>query len=292
MPASPSLRRRRLAAELRKLRDRSGLTAAEVAKELRWQESKISRVERRQSGITAAELRRLLDVYEVDDHAYRTYLTELARRGNERTWWDKYPRDVVGTEYADLISVEDEARAIRTYQQELVPGLVQTAEYARAVIRASRPSDTTGEIDRRVEVRMERQEILTRMSPPPPRLNAVLSEATIRRPIGGFDVMRGQLERLMKPRDRANVTIQVLPLDAGVHPSLVGPFALVTFPDPGDLGVVNLENQIGALFLEKTDELRVYEDLWNTLQAKALSPEDTQTFLKSTSIMFRRKEGI
>ncbi|MGH3319144.1 MAG: helix-turn-helix domain-containing protein [Streptosporangiaceae bacterium] len=291
MPASPSLRRRRLAAELRRLRDQSGLTAAEVAKRLRWQESKISRVERRQSGLTAPELRKILDVYEVEDQTYRGYLSELARRGNERGWWQKYG-GVVGTGYGDLISLEDEARAIRMYQQELVPGMLQTADYARTVIRAGLPSDTAEEIDRRVEVRLERQQILTRPDPPPPRVHIVLSEAAIRRPVGGSDVMREQLESLMKPRDRANVTVQVLPFDVGVHPSMVGPFTAMTFPDPDDLGIVFMENPTGCLYLESPEELRVYEELWSALQANALSPDDSQAFLKSMSIMFRRKEGM
>jgi transcriptional regulator with XRE-family HTH domain len=138
MPASPSLRRRRLAAELRRLRDQSGLSTTEAAKKLGWQPSRISRIETRQSGITAPDLRKLLNEYGVDDTAYRASLAELARRVNERGWWQKYA-GLIGSEYADLIGLEAEARTIRTYQQELVPGLLQTPDYARAVIRASPP---------------------------------------------------------------------------------------------------------------------------------------------------------
>lgn len=290
MPASPSLRRRRLAAELRRQRDQSGLSTTDAARRLGWQASRISRIETRQSGITAPDLRKLLDVYEVEDEGYRAYLGELARRVNERGWWQKYA-GLIGSEYADLIGLEAEARTIRTYEQELVPGLLQTPEYARAVIRASCPTDTTEEISRRVEIRMERQEILTRAAPPPPRVNVVLSEGALRRPVGGSDVMREQLETLMRPRDRANVTIQVLPFDAGVHPSMVGPFTAITFPDLDDLGVVNVENAASSLFLEEPSELRVYDELWNTLQASALSADDSQAFLKSTSFGYRlRKE--
>lgn len=291
MPASPSMRRRRLAAELRRLRDESGLSLTDVAKKLGWQTSRVSRIETRQSGITAPDLRKLLNLYGVEDQEYRAHLAELARRVNERGWWQKYA-GLIGGEYADLIGLEAEARTIRTYEQELVPGLLQTPDYARAVIRASRPTDTSEEIDRRVEIRMERQEVLVRADPPPPRFNAVLSEGVLRRPIGGPDVMRKQLEYLMRPRDRANVTIQVLPFDAGAHPSMVGPFTAMTFPDPDDLGVVNLENATGALFLEEPVELRVYEELWNTLQADALSADDSHTFLKSTSFRYRVKERI
>lgn len=291
MPASPSMRRRRLAAELRKLRDQSGMSVTDAARRLAWQASRLSRIETRQSGISAPDLRKLLDVYEVEDDGYRSYLADLARRVNERGWWQKYA-GLIGSEYADLIGLEAEARAIRSYEQELVPGLLQTPDYARAAIRASRPADTTEEISRRVEIRMERQEILVRSDPPPPRFNVVLSEAALRRPVGGYEVMRGQIEYLMRPRDRANVTVQVLPFDAGVHPSMVGPFTVMTFPDPDDLGVVNVEYATGSVFLEDPGELRVYEELWSALQASALSPDDSQAFLKSTSFGYRMKEGM
>jgi transcriptional regulator with XRE-family HTH domain len=285
MPASPSMRRRRLAAELRKLRDQSGLQLTEAARRLGWQASQLSRIENRQSGVSAPDLRKLLDLYEVTDEDYRGHLADLARRVNERGWWQKYA-GLIGSEYADLIGLEGEARASRSYEQELVPGLLQTPDYARAAIRASRPVDTSEEIGRRVEIRMERQEILVR-SDPPFRLNVVLSEAVLRRPVGGNEVMRAQIEHLMRPRDRANVTIQVLPFSAGVHPSMVGPFTVMTFPDPDDLGVVNIEYATGSVFLEDPDELRVYEEVWSALQASALSADDSQAFLKSTSFGYR-----
>jgi transcriptional regulator with XRE-family HTH domain len=291
MPASPSLRRRRLAAELRRLRDESGLSTTDAAKLLEWQPSRLSRIETRQSGITAPDLRKLLNAYGVEDTEYRTYLAELARRVNERGWWQKYA-GLIGGDYADLISLEAEARTIRTYEQELVPGLLQTPDYARAVVRASRPTDTSEEIDRRVEIRLERQEVLVRTDPPPPRFNVVLSEGALRRPVGGYDVMRMQLEYLMQPRDRANVTVQVLPFDAGVHPSMMAPFTMITFSDPDDLGVVNVENATGALFLEEPAELRFYDEIYSALQISALSADDSQAFLKSTSFGYRIKEGM
>ncbi len=291
MPASPSLRRRRLAAELRRLRDQSGLSVTEAAKRLDWQASRLSRIETRQSGITAPDLRKLLNLYEVEDQGYRAYLAELARRVNERGWWQKYAGMIVSN-YADLISLEAEARTIRAYQQELVPGLLQTPDYARAVFRASWLTETAEQIDRHVEIRMERQEVLNRTDPPPPRFNVVLSEGVLRRPVGGYDVMREQLEHLMRPRDRPNVTVQVLPFDAGMHPAMVGPFTMITFPDPDDLGIVNLENAAGALFLEDPTELRIYDEIWSTLQASALSADDSQAFLRSTSFGYRMKEGM
>ena len=281
MPASPSLRRRRLAAELRRLRDQSGMPISEVAEKLDWQPSRISRIETRQLGISAPDLRKLLDVYGADDGGYRDRLTDLARYANERGWWQSYPRHVIPSEYGDLIAVEAEAATIRSYQPEVVPGLLQTPGYARAVIRAGRKSDTAAEIDRRVEVRLERQAVLARPDPPPPRVSVVLNEAVLRRRVGGPEVMREQLEYLMAERDRANVAIQVLPFDSGAHPSMVGPFTMITFLDPGDLGVVYLEHPTSSLFLERAEEIRAYEDFWDSIQSDAYSPDDTRAFLKT-----------
>jgi transcriptional regulator with XRE-family HTH domain len=291
VPVSPSMRRRRLAAELRKLREQSGLSVTDAAKKLGWQQSRLSRIETRQSGIPAPDLRKLLNTYEVEDEEHRKHLFDLARRVNERGWWQKYA-GLIGGEYADLISLEEEARAIRSYEQELVPGLLQTPEYARAYLRAAWPGGTTREIDRRVEVRLELQEILVRSDPPPPRFHVVLSEGALRRPVGGREVMRGQLEHLMRPRDRANVSIQVLPFDAGVHPAMVGPFTTLTFTDPDDLGIVYVENATGALFLEEPAELRVYDEIWSALQASALSADDSLAFLKSISFGYRMIGGM
>ncbi|MDX6391020.1 MAG: hypothetical protein QOJ73_2083 [Streptosporangiaceae bacterium] len=286
MPVSPSLRRRRLAAELRRLRDHSGQSISDVAEKLGWQGSKISRIETRQLGVTAPDLRKLLDAYDVEDEAYRRTLAEMGRRANERGWWQSYPRHVVPSEYGDLITVEAEAATIRSYQPEAVPGLLQTAGYARAVIRAGRKSDTAAEIDRREEVRLERQHVLKRTDPPPPRVQVVLNEAVLRRRVGGPDVMREQLEYMMAERDPANVTVQVLPFDTGAHPSMVGPFTMMTFLDPGDLGVVYLEHPTGSLFLETPEELRAYEEFWDEIQGSAYSPDDTRTFLKTYSLRY------
>jgi transcriptional regulator with XRE-family HTH domain len=286
MPASPSLRRRRLAAELRRLRDESGLSIGDVAEKLSWPASRISRIETRQLGITPPDLRKLLDVYGVEGEAHRTTLAEIARRAGERGWWQSYSRHVIPSEYGDLITVEAEAATIRSYEPELVPGLLQTPGYARAVIRAGHKSDTAAEIDRRAEVRLERQQILNRTEPPPPRVHAVLNEAVLRRQVGAPAVMREQLEYLMAERDRANVTVQVLPFNSGAHPAMVGPFVMMTFLDPGDFGFVHLENAIGSLSLERPEELRAYEEFWNDLQASAYSPEDTRAFLKSYSLRY------
>jgi transcriptional regulator with XRE-family HTH domain len=293
MATVPSLRRRRLAAELRRLREQLGLSVTDVAKRLDWQASRVSRLENRQSGITAPDLRKLLDLYQVEDQNRRAHLAEVARRLNERGWWQKYSGEIVGTGLADLISLEEEARTVRSYEQELVPGLLQTPEYAQAVFRTGSPLHTADQVKRKVEIRMERQHVRTRPDPPPPRFTVVLGEGVLRRPVGGRDVMLRQLEALMRlPQDRANVTIQVLPFDAGVHPAMVGPFTMLTFPDPDDLGLVILESAAGALFLEDSEEIWVYDEIWSTLLAKALSPDDSQAFLRTASFGYRLGEGF
>jgi hypothetical protein len=262
------------------------LSISDVAEKLGWQVSRISRIETRQLGIAAPDLRKLLDVYGAEDAAYRAGLAELARRANERGWWQSYPRHVIPSEYGDLIGVEAEAATIRSYQPEVVPGLLQTRGYARAVIRAGRRGDTAAEIDRRVEVRLERQSVLTRADPPPARVGVVLNEAVLRRRVGGPGVMREQLEFLMTERDRANVAIQVLPFDTGAHPSMVGPFTMVTFLDPGDLGVVYLEHATSSLFLETPEELRGYEEFWDAIQRDAYSLDDSRAFLRTYALRY------
>lgn len=277
------MRRRRLAAELRRLRNDTGLSIEGVASQLKWPGSKISRVENRQVGISTRDLRKLLDLYRVTDRVYREELLEMGRRATERGWWQSYT-GVVPSAYANLIGLEAEAATIRTYEPELVPGLLQTPEYARSVIRAGRPTDTTEEIDRRVEVRLERQEVLTRIDPPPPKVNVVLNEGVLVRRVGTPEVMRAQIEHLMRERDRANIVIQILPFSAGEHPAMVGPFAMLTFLDPADQGVVNVENVMGALALEKAEELRAYEDVWGAIQARAASPEDSRAVMRTYAL--------
>jgi transcriptional regulator with XRE-family HTH domain len=278
------MRRRRLAAELRRLRSDAGLSIEDAAGKLKWPGSKVSRIENRQVGISSRDLRKLLDLYYVDDRAYREELLEIGRRATERGWWQSYSGGVVPSAYANLIGLEAEAATIRTYEPELVPGLLQTADYARAVIRAGRSADTSGEIDRRVEVRLERQEVLIRTDPPPPKVGVVLNEAVLARRVGGPEVMRAQLEHLMRERDRANITVQILPFSVGEHPAMVGPFTMLTFIDPADPGVVNVENIIGAHALERPEEIRSYDDVWDAIQASAVSPADSRAIMRTYAL--------
>jgi transcriptional regulator with XRE-family HTH domain len=277
------MRRRRLAAELRQLRNGAGLSIEDVAGSLKWPASKVSRIENRQVGIAPRDLRKLLDLYEAGDAAYRGELLEMGRRATERGWWQSYS-GAVPSAYANFIGLEAEAATIRAYEPELFPGLLQTADYARAIIRAGRPADTAEEIGRRVEVRLERQEVLTRTVPPPPKVSVVLNEGVLARRVGGPEVMRAQIEHLMRERDRANIVIQILPFSSGEHPAMVGPFTMLTFLDPADPGVVNVENVMGSLALEKPEEIRSYEEVWGAIQAKAVPPGDSRAVMRTYSL--------
>jgi transcriptional regulator with XRE-family HTH domain len=278
------MRRRRLAAELRQLRSDAGLSIDDAASRLEWPGSKVSRIENRQVGVSPRDLRMLLDLYRVEDRAYRDELLEIGRRATERGWWQSYHSSVVTGPYASLIGLEAEAATIRSYEPELVPGLLQTADYARAVFRAGWPTDTAKEIDRRVEVRLERQEVLTRTDPPPPKVGVVLNEAVLARRVGGPEAMRTQIEHLLAERDRANVTVQILPFSAGEHPAMLGPFYMLTFLDPADPGAVHVETVGGAFTREGPEDLRAYEMVWDAIQAKAVSPADSRAIMKTYSL--------
>jgi transcriptional regulator with XRE-family HTH domain len=275
---SPTMRRRRLAAELLRFRRDAGLSIDEVVRHLGWTSSKLSRIENRQIGITTADVRKLLDIYEINSQTQRDVLLDMARRAKERGWWHAYG-DVIPTEYGTLIGLEVEASKIRTYQPELVHGLLQTEAYARAVIRIARPNDTSEEIDRRVEVRLARQQVLTGDNPP--RLRVVLNEGAVRRVVGGREAMREQLRHLATERDRSNVVVQVLPYSAGEHPAMTGPFEILDFPQAADLGVVNVENMTGALSLEKPDDLRQYVTAFDYVSAAALGPKESRDMMIS-----------
>ena len=272
---SPTMRRRRLAAELRRLREAAGLTQEEVAGRLEWDPSKLSRIENRQVGLIARALPIFLDLYGVADEPLREGYFAMAREGKQRAWWQSFG-DVIPSEYGTLIGLETEAVTISSYGQELIPGLLQTADYARSVIRAFRPDDTADGIARRVEVRMARQEVFTRDDPP--RLWAVISEAVVRRAVGGQAVMAAQLRALASERDRPVVTVQVLPFSAGEHPAMAGSFVILDFPDP-EPSAVYLENASSALYLERLTDVQRYAGMFRFVQAAALGPKESRDML-------------
>ncbi|MFF5403556.1 helix-turn-helix domain-containing protein [Streptomyces misionensis] len=279
MQNGPAVRRRKLGAELRTLRTGAGLTSGEAARLVGWHQSKVSRIETGSSGVKPADLRLLLDAYAVRDAQLRELLLMLAgseNGGDRDRWWHAY-RGVLPPTYRDFISLESQARAMRTLETTVVPGLLQTAEYARAVTRAAVKDLDEERLDALVEVRLARQDVLR--SNPPLELCAVLDEAVLRREVGGPEVMARQLERLMEAALLPQVRLQVLPFGAGAHVGLTGPFVIFSFPSTSDLDVVVLDQLTSSLYLERKEDLRAYSEAFQTLQEHALSPHDSLAYI-------------
>ncbi|MCZ0204903.1 helix-turn-helix domain-containing protein [Streptomyces achromogenes] len=279
MQNGPAVRRRKLGAELRALRTGAGLTSGEAARLVGWHQSKVSRIETGASGVKPADLRLLLDAYGVRDRHLRELLLILA--GSEETsgrhrWWHAY-RGVLPPTYRDFISLESQASAMRTLETTVVPGLLQTAEYARAVTRAAVKDLDEDRLDTLVEVRLARQDVLR--SDPPLALSAVLDEAVLRREVGGPGVMARQRRRLMEAARLPQVRLQVLPFTAGAHIGLTGPFVIFSFPSTSDLDVVVLDQLTSSLYLERKEDLVAYSEAFSTLQFHALSPEDSLDYI-------------
>jgi hypothetical protein len=262
---------------LRRLRSERGLTIDGV-QELSKGDIRTPTLSRWETGdrnIRATDVRLLLDIYEVTGEEREALLT-LARQAKERGWWQAYGASVPSW-FQFYVGLESEASTIHEYSAELVPGLLQTADYYRAFLGTA-PGDPriTG---KEVEVRMARQERLT-SDEDPPEFWAVLNEATIRRLVGGSAVMRAQVEHLMELSGLPNVTIQVLPFSAGVHPAMDGSFSILGFPVPSDPAVVYLENQAGSVYLEESADVDRFSRMFSHLIAKALSPEDSRSLLR------------
>ncbi len=281
MENPPTVRQRRLGAILRELREKAGMSIAEAAQVIECTTSKISRVETGHRGIKPLELRLLLDAYGVDDPARRDMLLKLSRNARKRDWWDiEYGELVAEQRYREYLTFESEAALLRSYENELVPGLLQTPDYARAVIAAGRFDASDEEIDALVEVRMARQEVLRRKDRLV-KLWTVLNEAVLRRPMGSVETMRAQLRYLLDVTNRLRsvVTVQVLPFSVGAHPGIDGPFTLIGFPEQTAPDVVWLENYRGSLYLENAADVERYTLAFTHLTARALAPSESRDLI-------------
>jgi transcriptional regulator with XRE-family HTH domain len=265
---SPTIRHRRLGAELRKYREQAGVTIDVVADRLGCSPSKVSRIETGHTSATPRDVKDMLDVYGVYG-VESDELVRIAREARQKGWWHPYSTVLVGA----YVGLEAAARSIRAYEQQVIPGLLQREEYAVAMIGAARLSDSPLKIDRRVHVRMARQSLL--IQDDPIDLWVVLDEAVLSRPVGGDAVMRDQMRRLIEAAQLPNVTLQVLPFSAGAHAAMDGSFAILDFPEAGDPDVVYAENATGGLFLEKGDEIKKYSSIFDAIQAAALTPEES-----------------
>jgi transcriptional regulator with XRE-family HTH domain len=271
---SPTVRRRRLGIELRKLREERGMTALDVTSKLEWSPGKVTRLEKAQSvKPMVVDTRLLLEIYGVpkDDPLYEELLT-LTREARQRGWWHSY-KDVLNDPYVEF---EASAEKIHSYELSLIPGLLQTPAYAAALYRGWLVHDPT-EIERLVQLRMERQSILQHQNPP--YFWAVIDEAALLRPFGTPDDRGEQWQRLIDTERLAHVTIQVLPLDAGPHLGMAGPFSILDFPED-DPSLVYVQAEPNALYLEERADIQRYSVVFQNLLAMALSPAASIAYLK------------
>jgi transcriptional regulator with XRE-family HTH domain len=269
LTTGPTVRRRRLGTELRKLRESNGYKLEEVAAHLGVASSTLSRIETGKAPTKSAYLSQMLEMYGVAEPGQRQVLVDMAREGHRKGWWAAYD-DVLPSGFDIYVGLEAETASVRGYEVSVVPGLLQTSEYAHAVLREMFPRHTLDQIDRLVELRMERQRRLD--DDPPLELWAILDEALLRRPVGGWAVMRDQLEHLIDMADRPGVTLQVLPFECGAHAGHGGPFSVLEFPTRSDSEVAYVESVAGYIYLEKDRDVRARVDAFDRLRAAALAP--------------------
>lgn len=265
---SPTIRRRELGALLRRLRLEHRLTAEEVTERLMFSPTKLSRIETGQSGASPRDIRDLSDLYGVNDPAEREQLMTLAREGKQRGWWQGYELP-----YATYVGLEAEATSIEVYQTGTVPGLLQTAEYARAMLLVEVPPFSEQELEQRLQARLTRQAHLLRSQGP--RYHAILDESILHRQVGGPLVMRSQLQQIIQSTQLHNVTIQVIPFDIGAHPAMDSVFNILGFEKPLISDIVYVEGLVGNIYLERPTDLERYRKIFSYLQSLALKASDS-----------------
>jgi transcriptional regulator with XRE-family HTH domain len=273
----PTALRMMLGSHLRRLRERAGVSRTDAGWAIRGSESKISRLELGRVGFKERDVEDLLSLYGVTDGRERDRLLQLAREANDRGWWHRYG-DVTPDWFDAYLGLEAAAELIRTYEIQFVPGLLQTADYARAVARLT-PGNARAddEVERIVALRTRRQHVLDRE--PALKLWAVIEESVLHRPIGGTDVLRNQLDALREAVTRPNVTLQIIPLDSAGHTATGGAFTLLRFPQHDLPDIVYLEHLTSALYLDKRDDIETYTQALDLLAATSPPPDQTATLL-------------
>jgi transcriptional regulator with XRE-family HTH domain len=268
MPRSPTVRRRRLGNELRRLREEAGWTIDRVAEAMECSDSKISRIETGQVGATPRDVRDMLQIYGVDEEQ-RDELVQMAREARQKGWWHAFGDIPVPA----IVGFETAASSISLYAALVIPFLFQTSDYARAVLQALRGDMRPEELERLFELRMARQSLVTQ--PEPPLFWVVLDEAALRRRVGGPATMHAQLERLKEVAVLPNVTLQVLPFSSGEHAGMDGGFTIIGFAERADPNVVYIENTTSDLYVEDSAAVAKYDSLFNHLRASALAPAES-----------------
>jgi transcriptional regulator with XRE-family HTH domain len=273
----PTVRLRRLASELRQLRSAAGLTREDVSEQTNINSATLYRIETARVRPQKRTLLALLDKYGVTDEDQRSEMVALSRQATQLGWLQQYESELP-EQYSTYISFEAEARSVRDYESQFIPGLLQTEAYTRALLDGSVPLLPADKVQPRIEARLQRQVALTKK--PPLQLWAILDEAVLHRTVGGAEVMAEQLNRLIDAARQPHITLQVIPFDVGAHPGMSGPFAIMDFPDKADPELVYTESMAGELFLERDSEVRRYATMFEHLRALALSPNDSGRAIK------------
>ncbi|MFI6920426.1 helix-turn-helix domain-containing protein [Nonomuraea spiralis] len=281
--SGPTALRILLGSQLRKLREAKNVTREEAGHLIRGSESKISRMELGRVGFKERDVADLLTLYGVMDEQARAAVLDLVTTANEPGWWHRF-NDVLPTWFQAYVGLEEAAARIRTYEVQFVPGLLQTKEYARAVVTAGSAGIAAEEIARRVDLRLERQRIFDR--PDGTVFWAVIDEAALRRPIGGFEVMRAQLEHLIDLMRQPNITIQIMPFSFGGHSAEGGAFSILRFPDRDLPDVVYVEQLASALYLDKREDVDRYTEVMERLCAVSTTPDETIDLLRTIAEEF------
>src|SRR6266496_3601935 len=272
----PTVLRMILGNQLHRLREAAGVTPDQAGYEIRASRSKISRMENGRVGFKERDVADLLTLYGITDEEKRTALLSLARQANTPGWWSTYS-DVLADWFETYLGLEAAASVIRTFELQFVHGLFQTEAYARAVTLLGHRATPAEETDRRVSLRLKRQDLLT--VPEPPRVWSVIDEAALRRPVGGRSVMHGKLRHLTQDAELPRVTIQVVPFGSGAHAAASTSFSILRFAEPELSDVVYIELLTTALYLEKHQDVDHYKEVMNHLSTQALTPDRTTRFL-------------
>lgn len=273
----PTVLRIALGTQLRRLREAAGITREDAGYAIRGSHAKISRLELGRVGFKERDVADLLTLYGVGDGRQREEFLGLARQANSPGWWHRYG-DVLPAWFETYLGLEQAATLIRTYEAQFVPGLLQTDEVARAVIAAGHLDSSGEDLERRVQLRLRRQEVLT--GPQPPTVWAVLDEAALRRPIGGPAAQRAQLQHLVELTALPTVTLQVVRYGIGGHAAAGGPFTLLRFAERDLPDIVYLEQLTSALYLDKRGDVDHYAAVWTRLAVQAAPPEETPHVLQ------------
>ncbi|MCO5966979.1 MULTISPECIES: helix-turn-helix domain-containing protein [Actinoallomurus] len=272
----PTVRRRIVGAQLRRLREAAGTSRKEAAEAINATESRIGRLEQGRAGLDEDDVVALLKLYGIDDRGERDALLTVVREASRPGWLQAY-NNAMPAWFRPYVDLEEAAQVIRTYEVQFIPGLLQTPEYTRAVVMQGMSDPSADEVERRVELRMRRQRIL--YQPHPPRLWAVIDEAALWRPIGGVEVTRAQLRALHEAARRENITVQVMPFRVGGHAGEAGAFTILRFPEPELPDIAYIEQLTGAMYLEKDDDMDHYTAAMERLCVQSASPEESMDLI-------------